>query len=118
MSEEKGSFAAIRMPAEQLDFIKRNPKVGHVGGAIMVSIADYHKKIKEAKSILDCPQAFEGQLENGTKEELAKFFEVLKNHVDGASLFDASEEQVDQVIAKVKESRMDVVVTDFRQKTV
>jgi hypothetical protein len=80
--EGKGTFAAVKMPKTYLDFIKRNDNVARIVGTLMVGLAELKEHEKQVKHILNSPEIFEKELENGTPEELRGFLKKVLEDID------------------------------------
>lgn len=107
MSDQETSveMAAIRMPSEQMDFIRRNQKVAEKTGKIIVMLSDMQKTVQGMKELFKRPELFKEYLENGTEEELAKFLSVCGQIQDNPdSIFHAKnipEEAFDKIVSKM-----------------
>lgn len=98
-------MAAIRMPTEHMDFIRRNQKIAEKAGKIMVMLTDMQKSVKAMKELLTKPELFKQNLENGTEEELAAFLQVcakIQENPDGIfHAKDIPEEAFDRIVEKL-----------------
>jgi len=98
-------MAAIIMPTEHMDFIRRNQKIAEKAGKIMVMLTDMQKSVKAIKELLTKPELFKQNLENGTEEELAAFLQVcakIQENPDGIfHAKDIPEEAFDRIVEKL-----------------
>lgn len=108
MSEQKErtiEMAALKMPHEQMGFIRNNQKIAQKVGKIMVMLTDMQKSVSTFKELLGKPELFKQYLENGTEEELASFLQVcLKLQETPDAVFhvrNIPEEAFDKVVSKL-----------------
>lgn len=76
MSETKMEMATLKMPTEQMDFIRRNQKLAQQTGKIMVALTNAQSMATQLKKLLTKKDLFKASIENGTEEELEKFLEA------------------------------------------
>lgn len=106
MSEQRMTeMAAIKMPHEQMDFIRRNQKLAEKTGKMMLMLTDMQKSIKALKDLFKRSDLFKQYLENGTEEELISFLETcLKIQEEPDRIFhakDVPEEAFDRIVSKL-----------------
>lgn len=98
-------MAAIRMPTEHMDFIRRNTIIAEKAGKFMVMLADMQKAAQDVRNLLSKPDLFKQFLENGTEEELTKFLQVcVKVQENPDAIFhakDIPEEAFDRIVEKL-----------------
>jgi len=103
--ESRVEMAALKMPTEQMGFIKRNSKLAAKAGKLMIMIHDLKNSVSNMEKILEKPELFKPYFEDGTEEELNAFFEALKRvnaSQDGMFHFkDIPKEAFDQVKEKL-----------------
>lgn len=122
MSDQKEErvteMAAIRMPTEQMGFIRRNQKVGEKVGKLMVMLTDTQKAVKAMKELLTQPELFKKYLEDGTEEELKAFLDTcLKIQENPDAIFHARnipEEAFDKVIEKMGDHVVATKIDDVK----
>lgn len=111
-------MAAIKMPTEQMDFIRRNQKVAEKTGKIMVMLSDMQKTIQGMKELFKKPELFKKYLENGTEEELVKFLSVCGQIQDNPdSIFHAKnvpQEAFDKIVSKMGDHVVAAKTEDLR----
>lgn len=121
--ERVTEMAAIRMPTEQMDFIRRNTIIAEKVGKFMVMLADMQKAAQDVRNLLSKPDLFKQFLENGTEEELTKFLQVcvkVQENPDG--IFHAKnvpEEAFDKIMEKMGDHVVATKIDDtklFRRK--
>ena len=103
--ERVTEMAAIRMPTEQMDFIRRNTIIAEKVGKFMVMLADMQKAAQDVRNLLSKPDLFKQFLENGTEEELAAFLQMcakIQENPDGIfHAKDIPEEAFDRIVEKL-----------------
>jgi hypothetical protein len=69
--------AAIKLPKEQIAFLRKNPKLAEIVGTAFLLLSELIENANNMRKTLNTPELFLPSLENGTKEELEKFLKVL-----------------------------------------
>lgn len=111
MSEKTISTAAMILPSEQIDFIRRNPELTQQVGKLTSSLIECKAMIGQLENILRNPQVFAGFVENGTQEELESFLKAILENQDKSIFIDeGNEEEQDKALASIN---ADVVTTKF-----
>ncbi len=107
------NLAAIRMPKEHLDFVKRNPKLAQTIGKVVIARTEIKDKLNVVDALLGKPSLFEVYLEDGTKEELTAFLSTLVEQQDSTVLFkNLSKDDYEKVQGKFAEAKLEGVITN------
>jgi len=80
-------LAAVKLPTESVDFLRRNPELAEKAGKLMVSLIEINQVKKSVIDLFKHPDLFKPFLKDGTEQELAKFVEDALASADGAMKF-------------------------------
>jgi hypothetical protein len=89
MSDNKHvkEMAAVNLPPQCVDFLRRNPELAETAGKLMVSLIEVNQTKKAIVDLFKNPELFKPQLKNGTEQELAEFVEAALASADNALKF-------------------------------
>lgn len=102
----------MKLPTEQINFLKRNPILAEKLGQIMVALTELDLTKKELLSILDDTNLIKTHLQDGTEEELVKFIAEAKQAQKDAVKFEDLPDGAFEEIKKQMGERL--FVTDVK----
>lgn len=109
-------MAALKLPTDQINFIRKNQKLGQKAGKVMIMLHDMKKSVKALEELLNRPALFKEFLEDGTEEELEAFLKaLLKANEQQDGIFHVKgipEEAFDKVVSKMGDGAVVTKTTD------
>ena len=105
MSDEKkneGGAAFIKIPTEQLNFLRKNKVFGEKIGKLLVYLQIAKEKSNKVRSLMLNPETYRADLVDYTEEELKNFMSIIAN-VDAAYFSDLPREAFEKIIEKLND---------------